>query len=148
MKPFVFAFALALTACAPPAPQKPAMTHPVTYFEIPVTDMPRAIAFYGAVFGVAFEQTEIDGYEMALFPYTEGQEGPAGALAKGDVYRPTIDGALIYFHADDIDSVLARALKAGGEVLYPKKHNGLGYVAEFKDSEGNRIALFQPEKAP
>jgi predicted enzyme related to lactoylglutathione lyase len=28
-------------------------------------------------------------------------------------------------------------------ILYPKTDNGIGLVAEFEDTEGNRIALFQ-----
>jgi predicted enzyme related to lactoylglutathione lyase len=31
----------------------------------------------------------------------------------------------------------------GGTILYPKTDNGIGFVAEYEDSEGNRIALFQ-----
>jgi predicted enzyme related to lactoylglutathione lyase len=30
----------------------------------------------------------------------------------------------------------------GGQVLYPKTDNGIGLVAEFEDTEGNRIALY------
>ncbi|WP_043159052.1 VOC family protein [Aeromonas hydrophila] len=42
------------------------------HFEIPVTDMARAMAFYRRVFGIEFELTQIDGNEMALFPLMEG----------------------------------------------------------------------------
>ena len=35
-------------------------------------------------------------------------------------------------------------VKNGGNILYPKTSVGdLGFVAEFEDSEGNRIALHQ-----
>lgn len=66
-----------------------------------------------------------------------------GALAKGDVY--TRLGAILYFDGPQIDPVISRALAAGGKVLYPKNNIGkAGYVAEFEDSEGNRIALSAP----
>ena len=43
-----------------------------------------------------------------------------------------------------MDEVLELVVKNGGQILYPKTSNGdLGFVAEFKDSEGNRIALHQ-----
>ena len=117
-------------------------SNPVVYFEIPVTDMDRAVKFYAAVFNFDFEKDMIDHNEMALFPFTVTDSGISGALAKGEIYKPTIDGTLIYFKTENIDATLKLALKNGGEMLYPKTSNGVfGSVAEFKDSEGNRIAL-------
>lgn len=117
-------------------------SNPVVYFEIPVTDMDRAVKFYSAVFNFDFEKDMIDHNEMALFPFTVTNSGISGALAKGEIYKPTIDGTLIYFKTENIDATLKLALKNGGEMLYPETSNGVfGSVAEFKDSEGNRIAL-------
>ena len=118
----------------------------VRYFEIPVTDMGRAVRFYERVFEIELELTEIDGHPMALFPAVEGSgadaAGASGALAMGESYVPSVDGSRVYFRVADIDAVLARAVAAGGEVLYAKKSVGeYGHVAEFKDSEGNRVAL-------
>ena len=142
---------LALAACtpssAPPLEPKPmhAAPNPVPYFEIPVTDMERAVAFYSAVFGYDFTRDTVDGYEMALFPYDPNGHGASGALAKGDVYVPSKTGPILYFRVAEIDPVLTAAAVQGGKILYPKKSIGdLGYVAEFKDSEGNRIALSAP----
>ncbi|MBM4174422.1 MAG: VOC family protein [Ignavibacteria bacterium] len=118
--------------------------NPVVYFEIPVTDMNRAIAFYSSVFGFSFAKEVIDHNDMAFFPFEDGARGITGALAMGEIYVPTVQGILIYFGTDDIDAILHKAVEAGGEILYPKTSNGeLGHVAEFKDSEGNRIALHQ-----
>lgn len=118
------------------------MTNPVCYFEIPVTDMDRAIAFYERVFDVKFERQNVDGYDMALFPRADDKPGATGALAKGDVYQPSHAGPVLYFDVDDIDAALIRATSAGATVLYPKKDIGEGgFVAEIEDSEGNRIAL-------
>ena len=117
-------------------------SNPVVYFEIPVTDMDRAIRFYTAVFNFTFKKDTIDHNQMALFPFTAANGGISGALAKGEIYKPSINGTLIYFTTADIDQTLGLALQNGAELLYPKTANGpLGYVAEFKDSEGNRIAL-------
>lgn len=118
--------------------------NPVVYFEIPVMDMERAIAFYSAVFDFTFEKNIIDHNEMAFFPFEDIARGITGALAKGAIYVPTMQGVLVYFGTTDIDTILHKAVEAGGEILYPKTSNGeLGHVAEFKDSEGNRIALHQ-----
>ncbi len=123
----------------------PTKHNPVVYFEIPVTDLDRAIRFYTAVFGFTFEKTIIDHNEMALFPLSDALPGISGGLAKGDIYKPTLDGVVPYFHTDSIEKTLEKAIANGGVALYPKTSNGeLGYVAEFQDSEGNRIALHQP----
>ena len=120
------------------------MNNPVFHFEIPVTDMDRAVAFYQEVLGLELRRQAIDGYEMAFFPRADHQPGASGALAKGDVYKPSHDGVIIYIDVADIDRVLARAGSLGSRVLYEKKDLGeAGYVAEFEDSEGNRIALSQ-----
>ncbi len=120
------------------------MTNPVFHFEIPVTDMDRAVAFYEDVFGYALTREAVDGYDMAFFPRAADRPGASGALAKGDVYRPSHDGPVIYFDVADIDAVVARATGRGARVLYPKKDIGeAGFVAEIEDSEGNRIALSQ-----
>ncbi|MEO0361367.1 MAG: VOC family protein [Pseudomonadota bacterium] len=118
--------------------------NPVGYFEIPVRDLDRAAAFYEAVFDCALERATIDGYEMALFPAADGAPGATGALAVGDDYVPSEDGALVYFTVADIDATVARATECGGRVIYPTKSIGeAGFVAEIGDGEGNRIALHQ-----
>jgi len=120
------------------------VTNPVFHFEIPVTDMDRAIAFYRGVFEMPLRRDVVDGCEMAFFPRDDGRPGASGALAKGDAYRPSRDGSLVYFDVDDIDVVLERAKARGSTVLYEKtKIGAAGFVAELEDSEGNRIALTQ-----
>jgi predicted enzyme related to lactoylglutathione lyase len=122
----------------------PKTRNPVIYFEIPVTDLERAIKFYKAVFLFDFQREIIDHNEMALFPFYDGNTGISGALAKGEIYKPTHNGVVVYFKTENIDETLKLVVANGGQILYPKTSNGdLGYVAEFEDSEGNRIALHQ-----
>lgn len=121
--------------------------NPLTYFEIPVTDLERAVGFYETVFGYKLERATIDGNEMAVFPGTPSAPGCIGALAMGPTYKPSMDGARVYFHTDDIDATLKVVVKNGGKIEYPKTSIGeLGSVAEFIDTEGNRIALHSPKK--
>lgn len=117
------------------------VTNPVSYFEIPVSDMDRAIEFYEAVFSVVLERTVIDGHDMALFPVDEQGSGISGSLAKGDSYTPSNSGPRLYFFVETIDEVLSRVLANGGKVAYAKTQAGPLWVAEFEDSEGNQIAL-------
>jgi len=121
-------------------------SNPVVYFEIPVIDMDRATKFYSTVFNFKFDTTIIDNNEMALFPFTQENSGISGALAKGEIYKPTKDGVLIYFNAANMDETLRLTNTNGGKILYPKTDNGIGLVAEFEDTEGNRIALYQSKE--
>jgi hypothetical protein len=50
---------------------------------------------------------------------------------------------VIYFKTENIEETLKLATLNGGQILYPKTDNGMGLVAEFEDTEGNRIALYQ-----
>lgn len=118
--------------------------NPVVYFEIPVLNIDRAMKFYRSVFKFTFEREMIDKNEMALFPFADEKAGISGALAKGEIYKPTKDGIVIYFKTESIDETLQLVIENGGSILYPKTSNGdLGFVAEFQDCEGNRIALHQ-----
>jgi len=115
----------------------------IAHVEIPVRDLDRAMAFYSTVFRVDFgEIVEIHGSRMAYFPFTAGEDGATGALAEGEIYVPTTDGAVIYFSVDDLDATLARATSLGSSILFPKTAiSDTAFVAEIVDSEGNRIAL-------
>lgn len=116
----------------------------VRYLEIPVSNIERAVDFYEFVFGVDLERVVVDGYEMAHFPTLGDGKGADVTLAQGDVYIPSKTGAIIYFHVPDIDAVMIRAAERGAETLYAKKKVAPGtWVAEFEDSEGNRVALSQ-----
>ncbi len=121
--------------------------NPVGYFEIPVIDLERAISFYNIVFDYEFFRDKVDGLDMAFFPFDENKEGITGALVKGQVYKPSLSGIFIYFNTADIDSLMKKVISNGGKELYPKTSVGqYGFVAEFEDSEGNRIALTEKLK--
>lgn len=117
----------------------------VTWFEIPVTDIERAVAFYEHVLDCRLERTVVDGHPMAFFPDDGDGVGASGALATGDNYVPSVDGTRVYFRVDDVEATLRRAIERGATELYPVTDIGeAGIVAEFSDSEGNRIALTGP----
>lgn len=117
---------------------------PAVYFEIPATDLDRAIAFYEALLGVTIERATIDGHPMGLFPEVQEGEGISGAIASGESYRPSLDGTRIYFKVADLRATLAKARSLGSEVLYPATQVAPDIlVAEFKDPEGNRVALIE-----
>ncbi len=116
--------------------------NPVGWFEIPVTDMKRAVAFYEGVFGQKLSVNEVGTDLMAWFPMVNDTYGGTGSLVKRDGFTPSTIGVLIYFTAPDIDGTLRKIMDLGGKILQPTTDIGeYGYVAYFLDTEGNRIAL-------
>ena len=117
----------------------------VGWFEIPVEDMDRARTFYEAVFEVRIQVQDLNALLMGIFPFAEGKSGAWGALVKHpQFYHPSAtQGPLLYFSCRDVQEQSERIEKAGGQVLQPKKliSEGVGYMALFIDSEGNRVAL-------
>ncbi len=118
--------------------------NPVTWFEIPVSDMQRATKFYEAALSVKLAPNQMGPLQMAWFPMEKGAAGAAGSLVKGDGYVPSHQGSMVYFTVDAIDATLARIAKAGGKKLFPKTSIGqYGFIAHFEDSEGNRVSLHE-----
>ncbi|MCL6099656.1 MAG: VOC family protein [Bacteroidetes bacterium] len=118
------------------------MANVLNWFEIPVTDMDRAVKFYSQVLGKEFTRMDMLGVNMAFFPM-EGQ-GVGGSLCKGEWYKPTQDGAVVYLNGgEDLAVPLSKVETAGGKVIMPKKYiaDDIGYMALFIDSEGNRVAF-------
>jgi uncharacterized protein len=116
----------------------------VGWFEIPVKNMERAVAFYEAVFDCKLERHQMGPIDMAWFPWDHEKGGAGGSLVKNEeFYTPSEDGVQVYFSSEDVKTELARIKKAGGEILQSKTliSPEVGYMALFIDSEGNRIAL-------
>ena len=116
----------------------------VGWFEIPVRNMDRAMAFYGSVFNTELSRQDLDGFKMAFFPMLESSTGAGGSLVEaGDNYTPSHEGTLVYFSCEDLDHELSRVKKAGGKVLQSKTEISpeYGYMGLFEDTEGNRVAL-------
>lgn len=114
------------------------------WFEIPVTDMKRAITFYGNVFSAELSEQDFGGTKMAFFPWDESATGAGGALIDADDhYKPSHEGSLVYFSSDDLADELSRIEKAGGKILQPKTEISpeIGFMGIFEDTEGNRVAL-------
>jgi predicted enzyme related to lactoylglutathione lyase len=117
-------------------------THIANWFEIPVKDLDRAVKFYEKVFDVKLSPEEMGGMKMAMFPFTQNAPGAAGTLVQGESYEPSHAGTVVYFSVEDIPETLRRINANGGKTLMPKTGIGqYGFIAQYEDSEGNRLAL-------
>ncbi len=116
----------------------------LNWFEIPVTDMGRAKHFYQVAFSIHMEDMNMNGMEMAMFPYEMGSGKLSGALVKSDISNPSEAGVLVYLNANpDMSDVLQRIEAEHGRVIMGKTliSPEIGYMAVFLDTEGNRVAL-------
>ncbi|PZX57662.1 hypothetical protein LV84_01791 [Algoriphagus ratkowskyi] len=117
----------------------------VGWFEIPVSDMDRAINFYQKVFDCTLHKLDMGDFQMAMFPGEGGGKGAEGSLVFNKEFYATSNhaGALIYFSSEDVVIELSRVEDAGGTIQIEKKMISpeYGYMGVFLDSEGNRIAL-------
>jgi uncharacterized protein len=121
--------------------------NPVGWFEIYVQDMPRAKAFYEAVFQGQLEALNnpdplgMPGMEMWAFPMSMETAGAAGALVKMPGC-PSGGSTLVYFTCQDCAVEAERAAAHGGRILNGKASIGeYGFIAMVQDTEGNTIGL-------
>jgi uncharacterized protein len=117
----------------------------ISWFEIPVIGFRRAREFYEGVLGITIEEQRIGSALMGFLG--DSSAGVTGAIVKHEWYQPSEHGVLIYLNAgDDLSPALARAEALGATVLMPKTRisDTVGFMAVFRDPEGNRIALHSP----
>jgi|SRR5262245_17588669 len=118
------------------------MDHLLNWVEIPVTNMKRATSFYRELLGIDVNEMKVGDNDYALFAIKD--KFNSGCLVKGQGYVPRMDGVVVYLDGgSDLSTVLARVDKAGGQVLLKKTFlsQEAGYIAYFKDTEGNKIGL-------
>lgn len=117
----------------------------ISMFEIPATDISRAINFYQTLLDIQIERMDVEGMQMGILPF-EGQM-IHGVIIQADGYKPSSDGVTMYLNAgQNLQVVLDRVEKNGGQILVPKTAHAdeSGYFAIFLDSEGNKMALNSP----
>lgn len=121
--------------------------NPVGWFEIYVQDMPRAKAFYEAVFQGKLTELKnpvtenLPGMEMWAFPSSMESYGAPGALVRMSGYASG-GSTLVYFSCEECSIEAARAASYGGKVFKEKMAIGeYGFIALVEDSEGNMIGL-------
>lgn len=114
----------------------------VSIFEIPATDISRAVDFYQAILDIHIEKMEFPEIQMGLFPH-EGQM-VTGVIMKVEGDKPSADGVTIYLNGgDNLQIILDKVEKNGGKIIVPKSLHAdeSGYYALFLDSEGNKMGL-------
>jgi hypothetical protein len=124
---------------------------PVVHFELPAEDRERMAAFYAAAFGW---QTELLGPEMGNYTLvttteTEGGRPTTPGAINGGFFLKTSDPGShtpsVVIAVQDIHAGMSAVEQAGGTVSGPPQEiPGVGTIASFHDTEGNRVSLLQP----
>lgn len=117
----------------------------VSIFEIPATDITRAVDFYQTILDLKIEKVNMPKMQMGILPY-EGQM-VTGVIIKAEEYKPSAEGVTIYLNGgDNLQAILDKVERNGGKILTPKSLHAdeSGYFAIFLDSEGNKMGLHSP----
>jgi uncharacterized protein len=119
----------------------------VVHFEIPAEDLERAKKFYAQNFGwhmqdmpemnyVIARTAEVDEKMMPLMP---------GSINGGMMKKsPMVTGPSFAINVANIDAAIEKVKSSGGTILKDKMAVGtMGFMAYFKDTEGNVLSLWQ-----
>ena len=119
------------------------MANAINWFEIPASNFDRACEFYEKILnGEIQKMNPHPGVKMGFLPHFEmGSVG--GAVVEGEGYEPSEKGTIPYLNGgEDLSVSLSKVENAGGKILMPKTSIGEnGFIAQFIDTEGNRVAL-------
>lgn len=118
----------------------------ISIFEIPATEISRAVNFYQAILDIQIEKMDMPEMQMGIFPYEN--QMVTGVIIQAEGYKPSADGVTIYLNGgENLQVILDKVEKNGGKILVPKTLHAdeSGYFALFLDSEGNKIGLNSPK---
>jgi predicted enzyme related to lactoylglutathione lyase len=115
---------------------------------IDVPDLDRAIAFYGAAFGLTLSRrlgvdaAELGGWPVRLYLLRKpaGSPGAAGALRHYDRHWTPVHLDVV---VDDIDAALGRALAAGARAEGEIRTEAWGRIVVLADPFGHGLCLIQ-----
>ena len=114
----------------------------VMHFEIPCENPQTTMDFFKEVFGWSFEQWGTEQYWTAR---TGDENSPGingGFMKKRDPNQPVTNS----IEVANLDQSAEKIKQTGGTIVVPKMGiPGMGWVAYFKDPDGNLHGLFQSD---
>lgn len=117
------------------------MVHGVANVWVPVTDMSRAVRFYGETLGLRAVQqddawSEFDANGLRVGLNAREAESPAGG-----------GGAVIAFQPEGgLDAAVQELRGQGVEFVGDISDHPWGRIASFRDPDGNDLQLYEPPK--
>ena len=106
---------------------------------LPVSDMGRALEFYGDTLGLDVEQQD-DDWSMVLAGHVRiGLNGRESEIAGAE------GGAIIAFSvSDEIEDAVEQLAAEGVDIAGGVSEHPWGRVATFRDPDGNELQLYEP----
>jgi uncharacterized protein len=105
------------------------------YFTLDTPDLDKARAFYGALFGWAFEEEA----SHATYAHVADSDPPFG-IRKGQCKVFTH----LYFRVEDVAALCTRAVELGGKAEVPSE-SATGLSVSIVDDQGVSLSLWQPK---
>jgi len=131
------------------------MKNPVVHFEIPADDVERARMFYKKTFGWGFNEYKMPGEDsywlIETVPVDKEMMPKEPGAINGGMMKRKMPGQpfMNYIQVDSIDEMLKTVTANGGTMVIPKQEidKDMGWLAAFKDTEGNVMGLIEMTKA-
>ena len=122
----------------------------IVHFEITAGNVSRAKSFYKKVFGWGITPVPKMEYEMVRTTEVGKDRMPKekGVINGGMMKRNSkLKGTIVTIAVKSIDKTLEKLSKSGGKMVSPKTPvMDMGYIAYFKDTEGNVVGLWENKK--
>jgi predicted enzyme related to lactoylglutathione lyase len=113
----------------------------VVHFELPADDPERAVAFYQKAFGWRIEKWEGPTDYWLVTTGSEDEPGIDGAIQRRD---DGLAGLTNVLGVTSVDDAVAKVEANGGTIVMPKTEiPGVGFIAYFRDPEGNILGMIQ-----
>lgn len=124
------------------------MMNKVIMFELPVTNMKRASAFYKKAFGWQIQPWN-GSFGVITVPEDMNWVPKEKGAINGEMYRrgSKDERPMVVVQVPSIDKALAAVKQAGGKIVLEKEAYGeWGWYARVKDTEGLVFALWEHAK--
>jgi predicted enzyme related to lactoylglutathione lyase len=106
------------------------------WHDLVTTDLEKAKAFYGGLFGWSFKEFQVKAGKYALASL-DGK--PVGGILQPDKHEVNVSQWVTYFSVEDVDAAAASGERAGGKIMVPPRN-----VA----NQGRAALLLDPQGAP
>ena len=120
------------------------MSNRVVHFEIPCDNPEKTMDFFSSVFGWSFQQF---GHETYWSVTTGNEQSPGingGLMKKKNPGQPVVNS----IEVTNLDECMTKIAESGGMIVVPKMAiPAVGWLAYFKDPDGNIHGLYQHDPA-
>jgi predicted enzyme related to lactoylglutathione lyase len=127
--------------------------NPVVHFEMPAENRQRMADFYSKTFGWNTQVLgeEMGGYVLASTVESDenGRPTKPGAINGGFYQRtddPSSHAPSVVIGVENLEEHMKKVTATGGTIIgEPMPIPGVGLWVSFKDTEGNRVSMLQPQ---